>query len=92
MERKSILKEREAYEAVVAFIHRCTELGITEEQTNEIHREVEGLIKAGIEIGRKENTTVEDSDVKCFGTSKNPMTKDEWEEYRKTIKAGPRPD
>lgn len=34
------------------------------------------------------NTTAEISDVKCYGTSKNPMTKSEWEEYKKTSKYG----
>lgn len=43
-------------------------------------------------IEAKENTTAENSDVKCFGTSDNPMTESEWNEYRRTVKAGPRPD
>lgn len=45
---------------------------------------VKGLLKINDYIMKvKENTTTDDSDVKCFGTSDNPMTKKEWQEYRK---------
>ena len=38
---------------------------------------------AKIVIDIKENTTTENSDVACWNTSQNPMTKNEWDEHKK---------